>query len=121
MPYAPTFPLAIELAPVDRVPDLASMDDRQRDGLAAALVDLLGRVDRLFDAPAPYMLWLNQRPTVADSVLDGVDDAWFNVEIVSPWRSPRTSRYIAAAELACEEYFNPVEPEALAARLRALA
>jgi hypothetical protein len=30
-------------------------------------------------------------------------------------------RHIAAAELACEEYFNPVDPVDIAARLRALA
>jgi UDPglucose--hexose-1-phosphate uridylyltransferase len=62
-------------------------------------------------------MWLNQRPTVRD----GHDDAWFNIEIVSPWRSAGVARFIAAAEVACQEYFNPIVPEDLAARLRALA
>ena len=31
--------------------------------LAAVLVDALGRLDRLFAAPMPYMLWFHQRPT----------------------------------------------------------
>ncbi len=125
VPLAPTFPLAIELAPVDRVPDLASMDGDVRDGLAAALVDVLARIDRLFDTATPYMMWLNQRPTVTatsttsgSSDLAGLDAAWFNVEIVSPWRAPGIPRFIAAAEVAGEEYFNPVVPEELAARLR---
>jgi UDPglucose--hexose-1-phosphate uridylyltransferase len=113
VPYAPTFPLALELAPRWPIPDLASMDDHHRDGLAAILVDVLARLDRLFERPLPYMMWLNQRPTV-----DGNDDAWFNLEIVSPWRSAGVLRYIAAAELASDEYFNPVVPEELAARLR---
>jgi UDPglucose--hexose-1-phosphate uridylyltransferase len=62
------------------------------------------------------MMWLNQRPT------DGVDhpEAWFNIEIVSPWRRAGTSRFIAAAEVACNEYFNPVLPVGVAERLRDL-
>ena len=116
VPFAPTFPLALEVAPLQRVPDLPSVDPHDRDVLAALLVDLFDRLDRLYDRPLPYMMWLNQRPTVAT----GYDDAWFNIEIISPWRSAGVQRFIAAAELACDEYFNPVIPEDLAARLRAL-
>jgi len=115
VPFAPTFPVAMQVAPVERHPDLVALGD-ERTGLARILVDVLGRLDRLFDRPIPYMLWLNQRPTVAA----GHDDAWFNVEIVSPWRSPGVPRFIAAAEVASEEYFNPVAPEDLAQRLRAV-
>ncbi len=60
------------------------------------------------------MLWVNQRP----SVDVGYADAWFNIEIVSPWRAVGVQRFVAAAEVASEEYFNPVVPEALAERLR---
>jgi UDPglucose--hexose-1-phosphate uridylyltransferase len=116
VPFVPTFPLSIEVAPVQRVPDLPSVTDAGRDELAALLVDLFDRLDRLYDRPLPYMMWLNQRPTVAD----GFDDAWFNIEIVSPWRSAGVQRFIAAAEVACEEYFNPVIPEDVAARIREL-
>ena len=44
-----------------------------------------------------------------------------SLEVVSPWRAAGVARYIAAAEVAAEEYFNPVVPEELAARLRALS
>jgi UDPglucose--hexose-1-phosphate uridylyltransferase len=117
VPWAPTFPVEVAVAPGERVPDLPSLGDAGRDALAALLVDLFERLDRLYDRPLPYMMWLNQRPTVAH----GYDDAWFNIEIVSPWRAPGVPRFIAAAEVACQEYFNPVVPEDLAARLRALA
>ena len=46
---------------------------------------------------------------------------WLDIEIVSPWRSAGVARFIAAAEVAGEEYFNPVDPADVAARLRALA
>ncbi len=117
VPWAPMFPVALSLAPDRPVPDLPSLDDAGRDDLADLLVDVLARLDRLFGRPLPYMLWVNQRPT------DGApwEGAWCNVEIVSPWRAAGTQRFIAAAEVACDEYFNPVVPEDLAERLRALS
>ncbi len=117
VPCASTYPIAVTVAPRTRVPDLASLDSVGRRGLAELLVDVLGRLDRLFDQPLPYMMWLNQRPTT------GADwsTAWFNIEIVSPWRNAGTARFIAAAEVACDEYFNPVIPEMIAEQLRALA
>jgi UDPglucose--hexose-1-phosphate uridylyltransferase len=116
VPVASTFPVALTLAPKVRVPDIASLDEAGRTDLATILVDVLARLDRLYAMPLPYMMWLNQRPT------DGVDhpEAWFNIEIVSPWRRAGTSRFIAAAEVACNEYFNPVIPEVVAERLRDL-
>ena len=117
VPVAATFPIALSLAPRARVPDIAALDDAGRDDLAALLVDVLHRLDRLYDQPLPYMMWIVQRPT------DGAEwpDAWCNIEIVSPWRRAGTARFIAAAEVACDEYFNPVIPEVLAAQLRTLA
>lgn len=114
VPYAPTFPLAVDIAPQHHLRDLPSMCDRDRDGLATILVDTLARLDRMYDVPLPYMMWLNQRPTVPAGA---DDDAWFGIEIVSPWRSSGVQRFIAAAEVASEEFFNPVIPEDVAARL----
>lgn len=115
VPHAPTFPIELSIAADVPLGDLPSADDEQRDTLASLLVDVLARLDGLWDLPVPYMMWLNQRPTDGSS-----PDAWFNIEIVSPWRAAGVQRFIAAAEVACHEYFNPVVPEDLAARLRAL-
>lgn len=117
VPYASSFPIALSVAPRLQVPDLMALDADARDELATMLIDVLGRLDRLYDRSLPYMMWLNQRPT------DGGEwpQAWFNIEIVSPWRSAGVPRFIAAAEVACNEYFNPVIPEVLAEQLRALA
>ncbi|MEI8286999.1 MAG: DUF4931 domain-containing protein, partial [Actinomycetes bacterium] len=62
VPYASTYPIALSLAPRLQTPDVVSLDDNGRNGLAALLVDVLGRLDRLYDRPLPYMMWLNQRP-----------------------------------------------------------
>jgi len=112
---APVYPIALSIAHLDRFPDLIAAEDAQRDGLAETLVDLMARLDRLYGRPLPYMMWLYQAPTHA------YRDAWFNVEIVSPWRAEGVPRFVAAAEVACEEYFNPVDPADIAARLRELA
>jgi UDPglucose--hexose-1-phosphate uridylyltransferase len=114
VPDAPTFPYALVLWPDDDVPDLPSLDARGREGLAALLVDVLARLDRLFDAQTPYMLWIHQRP------FDGRDrpDARLHVEIVSPWRAAGVTRYVAAGELGSGVYFNPVAPEDAARALR---
>lgn len=114
VPDASIFPYALRLAPDDLVPDLPSLGDAGRDTLAALLIDVLHRLDRLFDAETPYMLWIHQRP------FDGRDwpNARLHVEIVTPWRAPGVPRYVAAGELGSGVYFNPVAPDAAAQSLR---
>jgi UDPglucose--hexose-1-phosphate uridylyltransferase len=114
VPEAPTFPYVLLLMPDDGVPDLPSLDGAGRRAMAALLVDVLERLDRLFDAETPYMLWIHQRP------FDGGTwpDARLHVEIVTPWRAPGVARYVAAGELGSGVYFNPVVPEEAARALR---
>lgn len=110
---APVYPVSICIAPNTRVPDLASLSDASRNEFAEVLVDLLSRCDALFGELMPYMLWINQAPKSEPT-------AWLNVELVSPWRTTGVQRYIAAAEVATGEYFNPVDPSDLASRLNAI-
>ena len=96
------------------MPDLPSLDDEGRDGLGRLLVDVVGRLDRLFDAPMPFMLWFHQRP------FDG--DEWptahLHAHVTPLYRGPGVARYVAAAELGSGVWFNPVEPADAAERLR---
>jgi UDPglucose--hexose-1-phosphate uridylyltransferase len=114
VPEAPIFPYALRLVPDDPVPDLPSLSDGGREGLAALLVDVLEALDRLFDAQTPYMLWIHQRP------FDGGEwpHARLHLEIVTPWRAPGVPRFVAAGELGSGVYFNPIAPEAAAQSLR---
>ena len=121
VPSSSPYPLAVEIAPIERLPDLMSMNAEQRFGFGAILQDVLARIEQLHGGPTPTMMWFNQRPTLDGKRardVEGYADAWFNVEIVSPWRAAGVMRYIAAAEVATGEYFNPVVPEQLASRLR---
>jgi len=114
VPEAANWPYELLLAPDRRAPDLPSLDDAQRDGLAGLLLDVLARLDRLFDAPMPYMMWFHQRPT------DGGpwDDSWVHLHIAPLYRAPGTPRFVAAGELGSQVFFNPVDPTDAAARLR---
>ena len=93
------------------VPDLTAVDS---EGTAAILVDVLGRLDRLFGAPMPYMLWIHQRPC------DG--EPWpyahVHVHLAPVMRAHKTMRFVAAGELGSGLYFDPVAPEAAAVDLR---
>jgi UDPglucose--hexose-1-phosphate uridylyltransferase len=115
VPEAPTFPYVLMLVPDEPVPDLPSLAAAGRRGLALLLIDVLERLDRLFAAHTPYMLWIHQRP------FDGGEwpGARLHVEIVTPWRAPGVGRYVAAGELGSGVFFNPVVPEEAAAALRA--
>lgn len=116
VPPAPSWPYELLLLPDAHIPDLPAVVDR---GGAAAMAGILGatlgRLDALFDAPMPYMLWVHQRPT------DG--EAWpgahVHVHVAPLYRSPGTPRFVAAGELGSGVHFNPVTPADAAAQLRA--
>jgi UDPglucose--hexose-1-phosphate uridylyltransferase len=115
VPAAAAWPYELRLAPDDHLPDLPGSETTFRD-LAALLVDVLARLDQVFDAPMPYMLWIHQRPT------DGATwpAAHVHVHIAPLLRAAGVPRFVAAGELGSGVAFNPVVPEDAAARLRAL-
>ena len=105
VPFAAGHPFATLLAPRTHVEDLPSLDDTGRDGLARALVDVVGRYDRIYDEPLPYLMWIHP----------GVH---LHVHFAPMHRAPGVLRYVASAEVGAEMLFNPVAPEAAAELLR---
>ena len=95
MPDAATWPYSLLVAAVAHEPDVPALGPDERDGLAATLVDVLGRLDALFDAPMPYMLWFHQRPS------DGGPwpTAHLHLHLAPLYRSPGTQRYVALKHL----------------------
>lgn len=110
VPFASGWPYGMLLAPHEHSDGLPGLDGEARDGFAAALIDLLGRYDRLFARAFPYMLWVHQQP--------GDPSAHLHVHIAPPLRSADTMRFVAAGELGSGVLFNPVLPEKAAAALR---
>lgn len=114
VPFAASYPYALLLAPRAHVGSLADLDDDARDGLAAALVDVVGRYDRLFGAPFPYMMWIHQETDPAGAAPGN----HLHVHFAPPLRAAGVTRYVAAAEVGTGTLQNPVTPEAAAADLR---
>ncbi len=115
-PEASAWSFELRVAPATHTQSLPAMSDEHRHDLAVVLVDALARLDQLFDAPMPYMLWWHQRPTD--------DGEWplahLHAHIAPLFRSPGTPRFVAAGELGSGVYFNPVAAEDAAAKLRSL-
>lgn len=112
--YASVYPVSLRVAPLEKKPDLPNLNDAERSNLADVLADVFAALEQLFPTPLPYMMWINQSPRTASDW----PQAWLNCEIISPWRADNVPRYVAAVELATEEYFNPIDPADVAARLR---
>jgi UDPglucose--hexose-1-phosphate uridylyltransferase len=117
IPHAAGWPYELLVAPSRDVADLPSLTPDERDGLATTLSELVRRLDALFDAPMPYMLWIHQRP------FDGGEwpGARVHGHIAPMHRSAGTKRFMAAGELGSGVLFNPVDPAIAAATLRDLA
>jgi UDPglucose--hexose-1-phosphate uridylyltransferase len=118
VPFASSHPFGLRAAPRAHVGGLPDLDDPGRDGLAAALVDVLGRYDRLFagspgaSRPFPYLWWIHQAPA------RGGPEHHVHVHLAPPERAPGLTRYVASGELGSGTPSNPVLPESAAAALR---
>jgi len=117
-PPAPGWPYQLLIRPREHVADIPGVADdaTSRRGLGAALSESVRRLDALFGAPMPYMLWVHQRPTEAADPL--APAAHVHVHIAPAWRAPAVVRYVAAAELGGGVMFNPVDPARAADELR---
>ena len=105
MPFASRDPYGLIVAPRSHVAGLPDLGAGDRDALAATLVDVVGRYDRMFDAPMPYLMWVHP----------GVH---LHIHFAPPLRAPDVARYVASGELGSGTLSNPVLPEAAAAALR---
>ena len=115
-PEASAWPYELRVAPAAHIQSLPALDEEAKAALAVVLVDALARLDQLFDAPMPYMLWWHQRPTD--------EGEWplahLHAHVAPLLRAPGTPRFVAAGELGSGVFFNPVVPEEAAAKLRSL-
>jgi len=106
--YAADWPFELIIAPAAHLPDIQTLDTAERDDFARILIGVLGRYERLFAQPLPYMMWIHP----------GVH---LHVHLVTTRRQANVPRYVAAGELGSGVMFNPVAPERAAEALRAAA
>jgi UDPglucose--hexose-1-phosphate uridylyltransferase len=113
VPVAARWPFEVLLAPHRRVPDLVALDTGEREALVPIYIDVLGRFDRLFDMPSPYVAGWHQAP-----VREGRDLAHLHLQVFSIRRAPGKLKYLAGSESAMGAFINDVAPEDAARRLR---
>jgi UDPglucose--hexose-1-phosphate uridylyltransferase len=114
VPLAARWPFEMHLVPRRHVPDLAALDEGERDDLVTLEADLLARLDRLFGVPAPYMAGWLQAP-----IGDGRELAHLRLQIASPRRAADKLKYLAGSESLAGAWINDIRPEDAARRLRA--
>ncbi|MEJ5868373.1 galactose-1-phosphate uridylyltransferase [Pseudokineococcus sp. 5B2Z-1] len=118
VPAAARWPVEVHLAPHRDVPDLAALEDGEREELAHVQLDLVQRLDRFFDEVEhlPYISGWHQAPTG-----EGRDLGRLHLQAFSLLRSPGKLKYLAGSESGVAAWINDRTPEAIAERLREVA
>ncbi|ALE91471.1 galactose-1-phosphate uridylyltransferase [Arthrobacter alpinus] len=115
VPFAAHMPLEIHLTPHRQVADFTALNDAERDELAVMYLDVLRRVDNLYDTPTPYIAAWHQAPL--DSALRA--PGRLHLELTSPRRAADKLKFLAGSEAAMGAFINDTTPEQTAAVLRA--
>lgn len=113
VPAAARWPVEVHLVPHRQVPDIVALTDAERDDFAVTYLDVLRRLDGLYDRPLPYIAAWHQAP-----VRTGRELSWLHLEVFSVLRSADKLKYLAGSESGMAVWINDVTPEQIAARLR---
>ncbi|MFI0463287.1 galactose-1-phosphate uridylyltransferase [Saccharopolyspora sp. 5N102] len=113
VPAAARWPVEVHLVPHRQVPDIAALSDAERDDFAVTYLDVLRRLDGLYERPLPYIAAWHQAP-----VRTGRELSWLHLEVFSVLRSADKLKYLAGSESGMGVWINDVTPEQIAARLR---
>jgi UDPglucose--hexose-1-phosphate uridylyltransferase len=116
VPAAARWPVEVHLYPHRQVPDLMALTDVELDDLAVTYLDVLRRLDALYDRPLPYVAAWYQAPVRADH-----DLAYLHLRVFSIRRAADKLKYLAGSEAAMGAFVTDVLPEDVAHRLREVA
>lgn len=114
VPFAARWPLEVHLVPHRRVPDIAALNESERDELTGIYLDLLARVDGLYTTPTPYIAAWHQAPL--DPELRPA--SYLHLQLTSPRRAEDKLKFLAGSEAAMGAFINDTTPEQVAANLR---
>jgi UDPglucose--hexose-1-phosphate uridylyltransferase len=113
VPSAARWPVEVHVVPHRQVPDLPALTDAERDDFAHLYLEVLHRLDALYDRPLPYIAAWHQAP-----VRSGRDLAWLHLEVFSVLRTKDKLKYLAGSESGMGVWINDATPEQIAERLR---
>lgn len=115
VPFAGRWPVEVQIFPRSRVADLTELSDTQQAALPAIYLEVLRRMEGMFDDTLPAITAWHQAP-----VHQGRDDFWLHLQILTIRRAPGKLKYLAGSESAMGAFVNDIPPEVAAERLRAV-
>jgi UDPglucose--hexose-1-phosphate uridylyltransferase len=113
VPFAARWPLEVHLYPHSQAPDLPALGESERAELSWIYLDVLRRMESVFDDTLPYIAAWHQAPVRIDR-----DLARLHLQIFSIRRGPGRLKYLAGSESAMGAFVNDVSPETAARLLR---
>jgi UDPglucose--hexose-1-phosphate uridylyltransferase len=118
VPFAARWPIEVHLLPHRQVPDLAALNDAERDELAVLYRRLLRGIDALYSVdgqstPTPYIAAWHQAP-----VHEFRDEIRLMLQITSPRRAVNRLKYLAGSEAAMGAWVGDIVPERTAEFIR---
>jgi UDPglucose--hexose-1-phosphate uridylyltransferase len=113
VPATARWPIEIHLYPHRRIEDLAGLTDSERDDFSSLYLDILKRLDGLYETPLPYIAAWHQAPVQRDR-----DLAYLHLELFSVRRTANKLKYLAGTESGMAVWINDSTPEQIAALVR---
>lgn len=113
VPFAARWPFQVQAHPRRDVRDLPSLNDEERDDVAALMLDVVRRFDGLFGLRMPYVAGWFQAPKGPLR-----EHARLHWEVFSNRRAADRLKYLAGSESAMGAWVNDVRPEEAARMLR---
>jgi UDPglucose--hexose-1-phosphate uridylyltransferase len=114
--FVPAFarwPFEVHVYPHRRVPDIPALSDAERDAFGPLYLDVLRRLDGVFELTMPYVAGWHQAPVRA-----GRELGYLHLELFSTRRAPNKLKYPAGSESAMGAFVSDVRPEEAARMLR---
>jgi len=115
VPFAARWPVEVHIYPNRFVHNLIELTDAELTGFAQIYLDVLGRFDRMYPTPLPYISALHQYADTEEQ-----REGYFHVELMSVRRSATKLKFLAGSESAMDAFISDVTPESVAQRLRGL-
>jgi UDPglucose--hexose-1-phosphate uridylyltransferase len=113
VPAAARWPVEVHLYPHRQVADIAELTPDERDDFARLYLDVVGRLDGLYDERLPYIAAWHPAPVRIDREL-----GYLHLEVLSIRRTADKLKYLAGSESAMGAFISDTRPEDVAETLR---
>jgi UDPglucose--hexose-1-phosphate uridylyltransferase len=115
VPFAARWPVEVHLYPRREVRDLTALDGVERAALAELYLEVIKRMEGMFDDTLPAITGVHQTPVHAAD-----EDFRLHLEVFTIRRDVGKLKFLAGSESAMGAFVNDITPEIAAERLRAV-